>query len=123
MMQDVAAPPGPAERKTAGAAEKVRRRELDLKQLREIAQGFESIFVHMLVKSMRATVKKSEFLNGGRGEEVFTDMLDMHVSDLSARRGRGIGIAETIVKRYSSHVRAAAEAGNRFDSAPAEARG
>lgn len=101
------------DRRVAGAPERLRDPGLREKELREIAQGFEAIFFHMLMKSMRATVKKSELFNGGRGEEMFTDLLDMHVAEGGARRGGGLGIADMIVKKYSRQVAAAAEKGAR----------
>ena len=69
-------------------------------QLKEIAQGFESIFLNMLMKSMRNTVKPNPMFSGGRGGEIFTQMMDTAVSDASAKRGGGIGIADMIVEKY-----------------------
>ena len=110
-----------ADRKIAGADEKLKSKALQEKQLREIAQGFESIFMNMLMKSMRSTVKKSEFFSGGRGEEVFTNLMDMNVSDMASKQGRGLGIAEMIVKKYAKNLHAPDPEtlkGTQLDTAP-----
>lgn len=76
-------------------------------ELREMAQGLESVFVGMLMKSMRATVKKSELFSGGRGEEMFTDLMDQRLGDAVSKRGGGLGLADMIVKKYGKHIKAA----------------
>ncbi len=78
-------------------------------QLREVAQGFESVFMEMLFKSMRSTVSESKLFHGGRGEEIFRDMLDQTLSKGASRKG--LGIADMIVGRYAASVREAGEAG------------
>ena len=76
------------------------------KDLEKVARSFESIFVQMMTSAMRKTVKKSELFSGGRGEEIFTGLLDQAIAEKSARRGAGLGIAEMIIRQYSRHVRA-----------------
>ena len=69
------------------------------KDLREATHEFESLFIHNLLKTMRAAIPKSEFFNGGSGEEIFTDLLDQEISkDVSKR---GIGIAAVLYQRLT----------------------
>jgi Rod binding domain-containing protein len=77
--------------------------------LREAAQGFESLFTHMLMQSMRKTVHKGRLFHGGQGEETFQDLLDTRLSEASTKHGKGLGISEMIVKRYAKHVQAMEE--------------
>ena len=70
-------------------------------KLRETAQCFEAVFTQMLLRSMRATVAKSDLFHGGKGEEMFSGLLDQTLAQASALRGRGLGIAEMIVKQYA----------------------
>lgn len=93
-------------------------------EFREVARLFESMFTQMLFKSMRATVQKSGFMDGGRAEEMFTGMLDTNLSEAASKRGRGIGLADNLVKMYLPHyLRQHARAmensskGRQFDSA------
>ncbi len=46
------------------------------KEVEELASQFESIFMNLLLKSMRSTVGKSELMNGGNAEEIYQSMLD-----------------------------------------------
>ncbi|MBI4569339.1 MAG: rod-binding protein [Planctomycetes bacterium] len=78
--------------------------------LARAARDFESLFLGMLMRSMRQTVKKSELFDGGRGEEVFQDLLDEKLSQRIADGGRvDLGVSRALVKRYGGLV--AAEAG------------
>ena len=70
------------------------------KDLREACQLFESLFIHQLWKAMRETVDKSGLIDGGEGEEIFTDLLDQKTSEVMARRG-GIGLAEDLYRQLS----------------------
>lgn len=74
--------------------------------LRKIASDFESVFSKMLLASMRKTVQQSPLFHAGRGEEIFSELLDNHYSDAVSRRGKGLGIADMIVKKYAAHVKA-----------------
>jgi Rod binding domain-containing protein len=77
--------------------------------LRKIASDFESLFSQMLMSSMRKTVQKSPLFHGGRGEEIFSELLDTNYAKSISNRGKGLGIADMIVKKYASHVKAQAE--------------
>jgi peptidoglycan hydrolase FlgJ len=67
------------------------------KELKKISQDFESLFVGMMLKSMRATVPENKLTGGGRAEETFRSLLDQEYSTAAARRG-GIGIAAMVEK-------------------------
>ena len=71
-----------------------------LEELRKAAQAFESVFAQMLMKSMRSTVKESKMFHGGRGEEVFRDLLDQRMTEGTSN----LGIAKLIVERYAKNV-------------------
>lgn len=67
------------------------------KELKKIAQDFESLFVGMMLKSMRATVHEDKLTGGGRAEETFRSLLDQEYATAASRRG-GIGIASMVEK-------------------------
>ena len=77
------------------------------KKLEQVARSFESIFLSMLLSSMRKTIVKGGPLSGGRGEEVYTNLLDTAIADQTAHHGKGLGLARMIVEKYSRHVQAA----------------
>lgn len=79
-------------------------RAAEAKKLAAAAQDFESLFVQSLLKSMRAGIPKCDLLGGGRGEDVFTGLLDQQLGDLTARRAGGLGLGKMILKQYASRV-------------------
>jgi len=66
------------------------------KALRETATQFEAMFIHEMLKSMRATVEKNE-LTGSDVEDQFTQMYDRELSQALAKRNT-LGVADMIVK-------------------------
>lgn len=67
----------------------------DRKRLMEACEEFESLFTHMLLRSMRRSVPKGGLVDGGHGEEIFQDMLDEKISAETARTGQ-LGLAKTL---------------------------
>lgn len=63
-------------------------------ELQSVAQEFESLFTHHMLKQMRSAVPKSDFLDGGNAENIFTDMLDQEIGKIASKRG--IGIADMV---------------------------
>ena len=64
-------------------------------QLRDACVQMESLFIHHLLKEMRATIHKSGFISGGRAEEIYTSMLDAEIA-VNISKTRGIGLAEML---------------------------
>jgi len=74
----------------------------ELKEIDTASRDLESLFVYMLLKEMRKTVPETKFMHGGRGEEIFRDMLDEELSKkISAAPGDGIGIAKVLYEQLS----------------------
>ena len=69
--------------------------------LREVAQSFEAVLAQILLRSMRATVGKSGLCQGGRGEALYTELLDRSFAEAATRRGGGFGIADLIRKQLA----------------------
>lgn len=69
-------------------------------KLKQASRMFESYFLQQLMKEMRKTVSKSGLISGGKGEEMFTDMLDQAQSD-RASSVRSMGIAELIERQMT----------------------
>ena len=71
------------------------------KKLKESADEFESIFVNLMLKSMRDSVDKSEMIDGGNGEDIFRSMLDGEYAKSMAGE-RKTGIADAIEREMKS---------------------
>jgi flagellar protein FlgJ len=70
-------------------------------QLEEVAQEFESLFVKMMLDSMRETRNQEDnFTYGGMAEDIFEDMLYTEYSRSIARRG-DFGIADMIINQFA----------------------
>jgi len=64
----------------------------------KVAQDFESLFVHQMLKSMRNTVPKDENMSTGR--RIFTEMLDEQIANTASRTG-SFGLAQMIYKELA----------------------
>ena len=64
-------------------------------EVEKACEDMESLFISYLLKEMRATVPKSGFINGGKGEEIYTSMLDSQLAKELAS-GRGIGLSQML---------------------------
>ncbi len=70
------------------------------KKLMDTCVEMESIFVARMLKEMRNSVPKGEFLHGGFAEEVFEDMLyDQYALSLS--KTSNLGLAKTLYDELS----------------------
>ena len=67
------------------------------KELKKISQDFESLFVGMMLKSMRSTVPEETLTGGGKAEETYRSLLDQEYATVASRRG-GVGIASMVEK-------------------------
>ena len=73
------------------------------KDLKKTCSDMESLFIFQLFKEMRATIPKSEFLDGGKGEEIYTLMLDSNMAKEIAS-GQGIGLASILYDQLNNTV-------------------
>lgn len=78
--------------------------EKDDKALKEACEGFESIFLNMMMKEMRKTVDKSGLMSDSFATGTFEEMLDEEVSK-AASKGKGIGIADAMYKQLSAQLK------------------
>jgi flagellar protein FlgJ len=69
-------------------------------EMRAVCRQMESLFIHHLLKEMRATVHKSGFISGGRAEEIYTSMMDAEMAINISNRG-GIGLSEMLLQQLA----------------------
>jgi peptidoglycan hydrolase FlgJ len=65
----------------------------------------EALFIFYLLKEMRATVPKDGYLGGGKGEEIYTSMLDSQLAkELAAERGIGLSplLSESLTRKENN---------------------
>lgn len=67
---------------------------LDDAALRQTCAQLEGVFLEQLMKALRETVPDGGMFDGGAGEDIFSSLLDSHISNTAAARlERGIGAA------------------------------
>jgi len=64
-------------------------------QIRKVSEQFESIFLNLVLKTMRKSVQKSGLLDGGNAEKIYSSMLDQQYAQLMAQQHH-TGIADNI---------------------------
>lgn len=72
----------------------------DEKGLRDACAEFESLFIYQIVKQMRRTILKSGLNDGGKGEEIFTSMMDEELSKQIASR-QGLGLKDVLIEQLT----------------------
>lgn len=72
-------------------------RHMDKQKIKQVSQEFESLFVNELFKSMRGTVPKDDWLNGGLKQDIFEDMLYNKYAEMTSESG-GVGLSDMIYK-------------------------
>jgi flagellar protein FlgJ len=77
-----------------------RREGNDPAAAKKVATEFETMFVAMMLKSMRETVGKDKLTGGGHGEETFRSLLDQEYATTAAKGG-GIGLARMIERELT----------------------
>jgi flagellar protein FlgJ len=74
-----------------------------MKQLVKASKDFESIFLGYLLKTMRATVPKSDLMGHSQADDIFESMRDEELSKGMAQAG-GIGLAKLMVDQMKRDI-------------------
>ena len=69
---------------------------------RAAAQQFESLFLNMMLKSMREAIPQDGLFDDSN-TQLYTGMLDSQLAQ-SLSKGKGIGLADMMIRRCSSRA-------------------
>lgn len=72
--------------------------------LMKVCKDFEALFVHMMLKSMRATVPDNGLIPKSTATEMFEDMHDQEMASAIANNGNGFGIAQMLYDQMKSSL-------------------
>jgi peptidoglycan hydrolase FlgJ len=75
----------------------------DVKSLKKVTQDFESLFIGMMLKSMRSTVGKDSVTGGGRAEEIYRSLLDQEYA-VAMSKGSGMGLGRMMEEQLGPHA-------------------
>jgi murein DD-endopeptidase MepM/ murein hydrolase activator NlpD len=72
-------------------------------KLDKAASEFEALFIYQMLKTMRESSMKEDLFSGGKGEEVYTSMLDQEMSTVMSE-GEGIGLKSALVEQLLANL-------------------
>ena len=75
--------------------------------LRNVAEQFESIFVHQMLKQARQS-KLAEGVFSSEAQDTFNNMLDVEYSQILSKKNN-FGIAEALIKQFQPHFQSKKE--------------
>jgi flagellar protein FlgJ len=91
------------QRELDNAMGKIDLRSREKKKLMDACVEAESLFVGKMLKEMRKTVDKSDWLHGGYAEEIFEDMLyDEYALQIS--KNSNLGMAKMLYEELSKKI-------------------
>jgi Rod binding domain-containing protein len=93
--------------KGAGAAQDPK----EMAKLRKVSQDFESLFLAYMMKTMKESALKSEFMGQSQGEKIFTEMKDEELAKGMASAG-GIGLAKLLEQQLVQSLKPSKAAPN-----------
>ena len=76
-------------------------KEKNNKDLKNVAEQFESIFVHQMLKQARQS-RLAEGVFSSEAQDTFNNMLDVEYSQILSKKNN-FGIAEALIKQFQPH--------------------
>ena len=77
-------------------------KEKNSQDLKNVAEQFESIFVHQMLKQARQG-KLAEGIFNSEAQDTFNNMLDIEYSQILSKKNN-FGIAEALIKQFEPHL-------------------
>lgn len=69
--------------------------------LKKACEDMESLFVHQLIKEMRATIPKSGLFGKSQAQDIYTGMLDGQLAQEIAQ-SRGLGLSTMLMRQLGA---------------------
>ena len=76
-------------------------KEKNNQDLKNVAEQFESIFVHQMLKQARQS-RLAEGVFSSEAQDTFNNMLDVEYSQILSKKNN-FGIAEALIKQFQTH--------------------
>lgn len=83
--------------------------EQDEKKLMESCQEIEALFIHQMLRQMRASVPQGGLINESSATKIYQEMLDEEYSKLMAKSQNRMGIADVLYKQLKQNLSAETE--------------
>tara|TARA_B100000767_G_C19281840_1_gene335803 strand:- start:96 stop:428 length:333 start_codon:yes stop_codon:yes gene_type:complete len=75
----------------------------DSQDLKNVAEQFEAIFVHQMLKQARQS-KLAEGIFNSEAQDTFNNMLDQEYAQILSKKNN-FGIAEGLIRQFGSHLK------------------
>lgn len=75
----------------------------DARKLDKATGDFEALFINHMLKTMRESSMKNSLFDGGKGEEIYTSMLDQELSTIMSS-GEGIGLKKALISQLLNQI-------------------
>jgi Rod binding domain-containing protein len=76
----------------------------EMAKLRKVSQDFESLFLAYMMKTLKESSLKADFLGQSQGEKIFTEMKDEELAKGMATAG-GIGLAKLLEQQLMQSLK------------------
>jgi len=70
-------------------------------QLRKACEDMEALFIHQLLKEMRATIPKSGLFGKSHAQDIYTGMLDGRMAQ-EISQNRGLGLSAMLMRQLGA---------------------
>jgi len=93
--------PGHTPAGKANNSERLTASDEKARRLKKACEDMESLFVHQLIKEMRATIPKSDLFGKSQAQDIYTGMLDGRLAQEIAQN-RGLGLATLLMRQLGA---------------------
>jgi len=94
-------PPGQTPAGKTLKSEPLTAEDANARRLRKACRDMESLFVHQLLKEMRATIPKSDLFGKSHARDIYTGMLDGRMAQEIAQN-RGLGLSTLLMRQLGA---------------------
>ena len=94
-------PPGQTSTGKTNKSEPLTAEAEKARRLRKACQDMESLFIHQLLKEMRATIPKSDLFGKSHARDIYTGMLDARLAQEVAEN-RGLGLSTLLMRQLGA---------------------
>lgn len=74
------------------------------KQLKEACAGFEAIFMHTIIKSMRETLPGDAVFEESNAQNIYRSMQDQELADHLSKSQSGVGLKEMLYESLKDSI-------------------
>ncbi len=78
--------------------------KLKEKELKEACQGFEAIFLHTMIKSMRESLPGNALFMDSHGMDMYKSMYDQHLADELSKSKTSLGVKEFLYNQLKESL-------------------